>query len=438
MKKITIFALIITLLFTSNINAASLKAPKLQSFTTGATEFENTTISISNGVALATEHDPKNKNYEFGWISRVILIDYEKGTKKILPYDGARNLAFDGDAGDDNGFVEGWALVYRAGVIKIPDDDRGIGYTFINTEGKALTEPKFSYASSFRNGLAGVRYFEGNQCFTGVLQTNGKVKFAIAGQYSIHVGNDYVEFSGKKENFCYDYNGKRIYLTDTEKRERDNKNYNAKERESFYKNYGKLYKSVEYCGSNRFYAETDKGKKVVDSQNKTIIPESYMVNGKIMNGNQIYFTTYQKGLCNKDGKIILAKQQDWIIPVDGGYFLGIIDNKLQTLIGSNGKVIATSDFDPIIVLSETRVKTLYNANFDYEWRTKGTAYLYTDIDLSKKSSTAQLKKMYANSIQGRSKKEIGVLNSAKNIAKNSTHKNIEMFGVMSELSYMQK
>lgn len=438
LKKAIIFIIILSMLCTLNVSAASLKTPKLQSFTTGATEFGNTTISISNGVALATEHDPKNKNYEYGWISRVILIDYEKGTKKILPYDGARNMAFDGDADNDNGFVEGWALVYRAGAIKIPDDDRGIGYTFINPEGKALTEPKFSYASSFHNGLAGVRYYEGDQCYTGVLQKNGKVKFAIFGQFSIHVGNDYVEFSGQKDKFCYDFNGKRIYLTEKEKRERDCKNYNAKEREGFYKNYEKLYKSVEYCGSNRFYAETDKGTKVVDSQNKTIIPESYMVNGRIMNGNQIYFTTFQKGLCNKDGKIILAKKQDWIVPVDGGYFLGIIDNKIQTLIDSNGKVITTSNFDPIFVLSETRVKTLYNANVDYEWRTKGTAYLYTDIDLSKKSSTAELKKMYANSIKVSGKKEIGVLNSAKNIIKNSTHKNIEMFGVMSELSYLQK
>ncbi len=438
LKKTIVFVIILSMLCTLNISAVSLKTPKLQFFTTGATEFGNTTVSISNGIGLATEHDPKNKNAEFGWHTRVILIDYEKGTKKILPYDGARNQEFDGDAADDNGFVEGWALVYRAGAIKNPYDDRGLGYTFINTEGKALTEPKFSYASSFRNGLAGVRYFEGNQCYTGVLQKNGKVKFAIGGQYSIHVGNDYVEFSGQKEKFCYDFNGKRLYLTDTEKRERDCKNYNAKERESFYKNYEKLYKSVEYCGSNRFYAETDKGRKVVDSQNKTIIPESYMVNGKIMNGNQIYFTTFKKGLCNKDGKVILAKKQEWIIPVDGGYFLGIIDNKIQTLIDSNGKVIATSNFDPIFVLSGTRVKTLYNANFDYEWRTKGTAYLYTDIDLNKKSSTAQLKKMYANSIKSNGKMELGVLNSAKNIAKNSTQKNIEMFGVMSELSYMQK
>lgn len=426
------------MLCTLNISAASLKTPKLQSFTTGATEFENSTISISNGVGLATEYDPNNKNAKFGWHSRVILIDYEKGTKKILPYDGARNIAFDGDAEDDNGFVEGWALVYRVGAIKIPDDDRGIGYTFINPKGEALTQPKFSYASSFNNGLAGVRYYEGNQCYSGVLQKNGKVKFAIAGQYSIHVGNDYVEFSGQKDKFCYDFNGKRIYLTEKEKRERDCKNYNAKERESFYKNYEKLYKSVEYWGSNRFYVETDKNAKIVDSQNKTIIPDSYMVNGKIMNGNQIYFTTYKKGLCNKDGKIILADTRYYLIPADGGYFLGIFDNKKQILIDSNGKVIATSDFEPIIVLSETRVKTLYNANFDYEWRTKGTAYLYTDIDLSKKSSTAELKKMYANRIKVSGKKEEGILNSAKNIIKNSTHKNIEMFGVMSELSYLQK
>lgn len=438
MKKTIIFAMIISVLFTANINAASLKTPKLQSFTAGAAEFENSTVAMSNGVALATEYDPNNKNAEFGWHSRVILIDYEKGTKKILPYDGARNMTFDGDAENDNGFVEGWALVYKAGAIKIPDDDTGIGYTFINPEGKALTEPKFSYASSFHNGLAGVRYYEGTQCYTGVLQKNGKIKFAIFGQYSIHVGNDYVEFSGKKDVFCYDFNGKRIHLTETEMRERDSANYSAKERDSFYKNYAKQYKSVEYCGSNRFYAVTAKGKKVVDSQNKTIIPESFGVTDKMMNSNQIYFRTSNKGLCNKDGKVILAKKQDQIIAADGGYFLGIIDNKIQTLIDSNGKIIATSNFDPIVVLSGTRVKMLVYYLFDYEYRPNAKGFLYTDSDLSKKSSTANLKKMYSNRAQVSGKKQEAVINSAKNIIKNSTQRNIEMFGVMSELSYLQK
>lgn len=204
------------MVYTLKVSAASLKTPVLQTFTTGAIEFENSTIAVSNGVGLATEYDPNNKNSEYGWYRRVVLIDYEKGTKKILPFDGARNQASDGDATDDNGFVEGWALVYRAGAIKTPEDDVGLGYTFINPEGKALTEPKFSYASSFHNGLAGVRYYEGDQCFTGVLQKNGKIKFAVFGRYSIHVGNDYVKFYSDKDVFCYDFNGKRIYLTETE------------------------------------------------------------------------------------------------------------------------------------------------------------------------------------------------------------------------------
>ena len=79
----------------------------------------------------------------------------------------------------------------------------------------ALTEPKFSYAFSFNNGLAGVRYYEVNQCYSGVLQKNGKIKFAVFGKYSIHVGNDYVKFWDNNYSFCYDFNGKRIYLTET-------------------------------------------------------------------------------------------------------------------------------------------------------------------------------------------------------------------------------
>lgn len=429
------------MLFTSNISAAaSLKAPKLQSFTTGAMEFENSTVAISNGIGLATEYDPNDENAEYGWHSRVVLIDYEKGTKKILPFDGARNQEYDGDAYDDNGFVEGWALVYKAGAIINPDNPSNLGYTFINTKGEALTEPKFSYASSFHNGLAGVRYYEGDQCYTGVLQKNGKIKFAVFGRYSIHVGNDYVKLSDEKNVFCYDFDGKRIYLTETEMRERDSENYNAKERNAFYKKYEKEYKSVEYCGSNRFYAETSKGKKVVDAKNKTIIPESYGVSRKLMNEGQIYFVTRHKGLCNKDGKVILAKQQEKIIPADGGYFLGIIDNKYQTLIDSSGKVIATSNWDPIIVLSQGRVEMLFNYHFDSEYRANGKAYLYTKTDLSKKSSTSDLKKLYANRTSASTfdKHSLGVYNSAKKIVKNSTQRNIEMFGVMAELSFRQK
>ncbi len=440
LSRVIVLITVFSVLCTTNISAtASLKAPKLQSFTTGAIEFENSTISVSNGVGLATEYDPKNKNAQYGWHSRVVLIDYEKGTKKVLPFDGARNQEYDGDAYDDNGFVEGWALVYRAGAIVNPDNSANLGYTFINPEGKALTEPKFTYASSFRNGLAGVRYYEGKQCYTGVLQKNGKIKFAVFGKYSIHVGNDYVRFYDSKNSFCYDFNGKRIFLTEVEVRERDRQNYNAKERAEFYQKYAKAYKSVEYLGSNRFYAVTEKGKRVVDSQNKTIIPESSGAYYEMMNSGQIYFLTFNKGLCNKDGKVILAKKQEQIIPVDGGYFLGIIDNKYQTLIDTNGKVIATSNWDPIVVLSQGRVKMLFTYAFDYEYRPKGKAYLYTNIDLNKKSSTSELKKLYANRTPLYDKyKQAGVYNSAKTIANNSTQRNIEMFGVMAELSYLQK
>ncbi len=438
LSRIVVFVTVFSMLCTTNISAtASLKTPKLQSFVIGAIEFANNTISVSNGVGLATEYDPNNKNIKYGGNSRVILIDYEKGTKKVLPYHGLRNQASDGDA--TGGFVEGLALVYRAGAIKTPEDDTGFGYTFINSEGKALTEPKFSYASSFNNGLAGVRYYEGNQCYSGVLQKNGKIKFAVFGRYSIHVGNDYVKFWDNKNSFCYDFSGKRIYLTETEMRERDNENYNAKERDAFYQKYAKLYDSVEYLGSSRFYVNTSAGKRVVNSQNKTIIPESYMVFNKLMNEGEIYFVTHNNGLCNKDGKVILAKQQDVIIPADGGYFLGIKDNKYQTLIDSNGKVIATSNWDPITVLSKGIVTTLFSYNYDSEYRPNGKAYLYTNIDLSKKSSTSALKKLYANRKSLNDKyKQAGVYNSAKNIAKNSTQRNIEMFGVMSELSYYQK
>ena len=74
MKKAIVFIIILSMLCTVNISGALLKTHTLQTFTTGATEFENTTISISNGVGLATEYDPNNKNAEFGWHSRVILM----------------------------------------------------------------------------------------------------------------------------------------------------------------------------------------------------------------------------------------------------------------------------------------------------------------------------------------------------------------------------
>lgn len=427
-----------TLMRTASLMKAS-KAPTLQTFTTGAAEFENFAISVSDGVVMGMENGSTKEKLQ----SKVVLMDCKTGVRKTLPYNGARNMCYDGDAYDDNGFQEGWALVYKADQFpNAPKESRawnGYGYTFINAQGKALAAPVFSYATSFNKGLAGVRYYEGDQCYSGVLTNKGKIKFAIFGAYTIHVGNDYVRFFDGQQTFCYDFNGKRVYLTETEQKERDSVNYNHKERNDFYKKYADKYDTIQYCGSNRFIVN---GNAVVDSENKTIIPASSLVSDTITNGNKLYFLTFNKGLCNKDGKTILKEKQDRIIPVDGGYFLGIINNNKQILVDSNGKVIAKSSSDPIVVLSSTRVEMLVGYIYPHEYRPNAKAYFYTDTDLSKSSGTGAVKELLANARKitdfGNEKLEKSAQDTAKRISQKSTCRNVEMFGVISALTYDQK
>ncbi|EPR10535.1 hypothetical protein [Ruminiclostridium papyrosolvens] len=86
-----------------------------------------------------------------------------------------------------------------------------------------------------------------------------------------------------------------------------------------------------------------------------------------------------------------------------------------------------------IYLTETEMNEKDSVNYNDK------AFLYADINLSKKSSTDNLKKMYTNKKASNGRKQTeGIYNSAKNIIKDSTQRYVEIFGVMSQLIYYQK
>jgi hypothetical protein len=412
-------------------NTASLKKPKLQSFTTGAMEFLVTVKSVSNGVALAVEGDPDDRSG--GYRShRVVLLDYETGKKTVTAYDTANNYAGNPD---DSGFAEGWAVVGKVGGVKKNSED--IGYTFIDPNGRSLSEPKYAYLTNFHNGLAGCRFYAGDDCYTGVLQTDGKVRFAILGKFDVTIGKEYVTMKEAKHQFSYDLEGKRITLT-KEILERDVINYRAAERNAFYGKYAGQYTKVDYLGSDRFRVETKSVRKIVDSGNETIYTEaSTALHGfprAFMNGEKLYLQT-SVGLCDRDGKIIIpsGKYQE-IKPADGDCFVTKLGDKFQ-MFDSGGKVIATSQYDPMIYLYQGGVNTLFYYLFDSQYRPNGVAYLYTSIDLGRgKSSTAPLRELYKKCRFSDMKADLALKASAQKLMKSSTAQNPGLFAIMSALS----
>lgn len=443
LKKIVSFLIIISLMVSFSValplalaeaKTGSLKTPKLQTFTTGAMDFLLTVRAIGDGVALAEEANPNYKSGGYS-INRVILIDYETGKKTITPYHTAMN--YDGDP-NSHGFAEGWAIVGKDGALQ--KNESGLGYTYINSKGKSFSKPIYSYLTNFRNGIAGCRYYVGNDCYTGILQKDGKVRFAILGAFDVKIGNSYVTMSARDGNFTYDLKGNRITLT-KEILEKDVNNYNASERNSFYKNYANKYTIVEYLGSNRFRVETKTSRKIVDSKNKTIVTEStkaaYGFPRAFINGNKLYIQT-SKGICNKDGKLIIASSKyDQISPADGDCF---VTRKKETfqMFHSSGKVIATSQYNPMVYSYQTVVETLFVWHFDSDYRTKGLACLYTDINLGNKSSTKSLKELYKKCRFDDSKIALATQASAKKLMQSNTANNIEMFSVMGMLSRYAK
>lgn len=409
-------------------NAASLKKPKLQSFTTGAMEMLLTVTSVYDGVALAVEGDPEDRSG--GYAShRVVLIDYETGKKTITPYDTPVN--FDGVGG----FVEGWAIVGKVGALK--QNYGEIGYTFINTKGKSLSEPKYKNLTNFHNGLAGCNYFVGDEIYTGVLQTDGKVRFAILGDYDVKIGNNYVTMKEAKNEFTYDLKGNKITLTQ-EILDKDVTNYKAAERDSFYKEYASQYTKVDYLGSNRFRVEANGSRSIVDSKNKTIYEENstayYGLPRAFVNNDKLYLET-SEGICNIDGKVIIpSSKYNEIRPADGDCFVTKTNDTFQ-MFNSSGKVVATSEYNPMIYLYQGKVDTLFVWLYDSEYRPNGVACLFTNINLSKgKSSTAELKKLYNKCTFPDEKSALGAKASAQKLMKSSTADNPGLFSVMSVLS----
>jgi hypothetical protein len=286
--------------------------------------------------------------------------------------------------------------------------------------------------------LAGCRYYVGDEIYTGILQTDGKVRFAILGEFDVYIGKNYVTMSDIYRQFAYDLEGNRITLTQ-ELIEKDVYNYKASERDSFYKEYASKYTKVDYLGSNRFRVETNDSRKIVDSTNKTIYNEAsdapYGYPTALMNGSKLYLLT-SKGLYNKDGKLIISNSKyDQIKPADGDCFVTSMDNKSFKMYDSGGKVLASSDYNPLIYLYQGKVGTLFYWLMDSQYRPNGAAYLYTNINLSKgKASTAELKKLFKKCTFSDMPVDKGVKASAEKLMKSSTAEIPGLFAVMSYLS----
>lgn len=341
-------------------------------------------------------------------------------------------------------YPEGWYPVsnfYVAmGLNKEGEIVRYRGYTYINSKGEVINSSMFfTSAGQFQNGNAVVTYIENGVDFTGVIDTKGNIVMAVPGKFNsakfynniLQVQTVYHKDHIKDiVDVYYNVEGKRLYLEQSHYREMKNPGYNEQERAAF-QQHASSYPEVQYCGQNRFVVSTkDKRTFIVNKDNKTIFEDNRLIT-PITTDGKLFFIFVNEGMGVKDanGNVILESKYSNIQPVNGGAFLTIIDNRAQSLVDINGKVLASSPNAPLLALQGANLITLREYLFDSEIVPGDMVMLYTNMDLSKSVSTQNLK-----TITGRHKYETAnwqnpTIQQAQQIAQQSTANALHVFAL---------
>ena len=321
----------------------------------------------------------------------LVLVNIPTGRRIELPFDEKEN-----SYGDIfRGFSEGWVqVIARVGEERL--------FTYVNALGEVIN-PKmlFTTARAFDKGYAFVTYKENGADYSGVIDHNGELIVAVAGKYeNAQFGNGVFGFQTilKKghntyyDNYYFGIDGKRINLPLERARELESPGYKHSEAENFVP-YRKEYGRSRYCGYNRFLVEKNGKTKVVDSDNKTVFESDSGIDfiSPLFVWGKLFFRT--KGIFDHNGKQILESKYDVIEPVDGEAFLTIINNREQSLIGVDGKVLATSSNPSLWALSNSVLITNKVYHFKTEIMPGDVVMIYSNMDLGKTIPTDKLKRL---------------------------------------------
>lgn len=326
-------------------------------------------------------------------LTGIAIVHIPTGNRLELPFDEKENSY--GEV--YRGFSQGWIQV-------ISTTKKGRNFTYVNTNGEVIN-PKmfFTTARAFENGYAFVTYQENGADYSGVIDLNGELVVAVAGKYeNAFFANEVFGFRNhlkqNHNNFYDDHyyhiNGKRLNITKERAEELQSPGYKLAEVEQFEKHRSKYSKSL-YCGYNRFLAETNGKTQVVDSDNKTVFQTQIPMHiiRPVFAWGKLFFSN--GGILDHNGKQILESKYTWIEPVDGKAFLTIIDNRAQTLVGIDGKVLASSPNAPLWALKKGELITLRNYNLKSEIVSGDVVMLYSNMDLDKSLPTDRLKQLIA-------------------------------------------
>lgn len=321
----------------------------------------------------------------------LVIVHIPTGRRIELPFDEKENSY----GGVFRGFSEGWVqVIVRMGEERL--------FTYVNAVGEVINPRMlFTSARAFENGHAFVTYKENGVDYSGVINHSGEVIVAVAGKYeNAQFGNGvfgFETFLKRGHNTFYDvhyfgYDGKRINLTLDRAKELESPGYKTAEAEKFEihrKNYGKS----RYCGYDRFIVEKDGKVNIVDSDNKTIFEAESGMDFLIplFAWGKLFFRS--EGIKDHNGRQIIEKGYEVIEPVDGEAFLVIAGNRVQKLIGLDGKVLASSSNPSLWALSNSVLITNKVYHFKTEILPGDVVMIYSNMDLGKRLSTAKLKSL---------------------------------------------
>ena len=349
----------------------------------------NSTIDVNSATLLFNDQS----NTDQTPLAGLTLVDIPTGRKLVVPFDEKEN-SYDNV---NRGFSEGWVQV-------LTTTGQGRFLTYINSNGEVINPKRlFTSARGFENGKALVTYMEDGADYTGVIDHNGEVILAVAGKYeNAQLSNGvfgFQYFLKRNHNVFYDdhyynINGKRLDISKERAKEFLSPGYNKEEVEKFEPHRSKYGKSL-YCGYNRFLVESNAQAVVVDKDNKTIFSFDVPMHNihPIFAWGKLFFNT--DGIVDQNGKQILERKYSIIEAVDGEAFLTIIDNRAQTLVGLDGKVIASSANAPLKALKKGVLVTLRNYNLKSEIISGDVVMIHSGMNLETTLSTSRLKTLVA-------------------------------------------
>ena len=342
-----------------------------------------------------------------------VIADLKTGNKIDLPFYGfpyIESRRFSSPVKENHiTFKDGWIVTYNH------EDEN----TFVNKNGEVINSSMFyRKVNPFRNGYAAVEYDLEGEKYSGVIDTDGYLVVALAGNYDVFTKKNYIHFTNKyKDDHFFDYQGKRLNLSKYEQRNLDVENYNKAEIDNFQK-YFKTYKSVEYCGFNRFIVNNT---KVVNSDNETIYQQENI--SKITassNNRNLYFIIHKyngTGVIDINGNAIIDCKYSQVALVDGDAFLTIIDNRQQSLISSKKELLASSPNAPLCAIADGEIITLREFLLDSEIVEGDIVMIYSNLDLDKQISTKAIKSIIDKGIHNQPQRyQVSSYNLAKKMA----------------------